>query len=406
MLRRIPSASPLSEGPDQGHAAEEATQEAAAVWGLPDFVYRQSVVQLRGGIRELGDGIVIVGDTAMVLQVKRRTVPSGRTDRESSWILKNSEQALSQAAGTIRRLRREPAMLRSLRGRSIEIAGSDYRWISIVIVDHDEPPRDVVVPLTAEQPAVVMLRRDWEFLFEQLKSTSAVVGYCGRVAGEAHALGLEPTRYYELALADRDAQNEEIDPRLVVRGQPIISSPTLPLAPAAFADADAHAMVRSVFEDIALTRLTKATEEQMLQVLAELDRLPVSSRAVVGEFLIDAIGEAITSTDERTVWRYRSLRGNQGQAHLAYGACNKPLDEEIQRAFELWVQLRHHEVVTVTGDIENLTTVGVLLTPRDDKERPWDTTVCAVKGDLGYSARDIELLRELWPRPEEMPTAP
>jgi hypothetical protein len=405
MLRRIASASPLRKGPGQGHAAEEATHEAAAVWGLPDFVYRPSVVQVGGGVRELGDGIVIAGDTAMVLQVKRREAPSQRPDRERSWILKNAEQGLSQAAGTIRQLDRESATLTSLRGRSIEIVGSEYRWISIVVIDHDEPPSDVVVSLVSEKPAVVMLRRDWEFLFEQLKSTSAVVGYCVRVAGDSHELGLEPARYYQLARADHEAPHEEIDPRLVVPGHPVISSPALPLAPAASDDAKAHAMVRSVLEDIALTRLTKATEEKMLRVLAELDRLPVGSRAVFGRFLIDAITEAIDSTDERTVWRYKSLRGNEGQAHLAYGACNKPLNEDTQGAFHLWVRLRHHEVVSVTGDFENLTTVGVLLTPRDDEHRPWDTTVAAVSGDMGYSASDVASLRELWPRPEEMPTA-
>lgn len=294
-------------------------------------------------------------------------------------------------------------MLTSLRGRSIEIVGSDYKWISIVVIDHDDPPSDIAVPLTGEPGAIVMLRRDWEFLFEQLKSTSTVAGYCLRVAGESHELGLEPARYYQLAQADHEAPHEAIDPRLVVPGYPLISSPMLPLAPAASDDANAHAMLRSVLEDIALTRLTKATEEQVLRVLSELDRLPVGSRAVVGRFLIDAIAEAIASTDESIVWRYKSLRGNQGQAHLAYGACNKPLNEETQGAFQLWVRLRHHEVVSVTGDFENLTTVGVLLTPRNDGRRPWETTLAAVSGDMGYSRSDVESLRELWPRPEEAP---
>jgi hypothetical protein len=403
MLRLVPGASPLGDGESQGRAAETATHEAAALWGLPDFVYLPDVVQVGSGVRELGDGIVIVGTTAMVLQVKRREKISAMPERERRWILKSVEQALSQASGTIRHFARQPATLRSLRGRAIEIVGSEYQWMSVVIVDHDDPPSDVVPPLgDAPYPAVAMLRRDWEFLFDQLKSTSAVVDYCVRVANEPNEIGTEPARYYQLAQADDNAPQEGIDPRLVVPGHPIVSTPTLPLAPAASDDLGAHRMVRTVLEHIALTRLMRAKEEDMLRILAELDRLPVGSRAAFGRFLIDAIAEAKNSTDEATVWRFKSLRGNQGQAHLAYGACNKPFDGEIEAGFHLWVRLRHHEVVSVTGDVENLTTVGVLLTPREEKARPWDTTTAAVSGDMGLSAADVESLRELWPPPSPL----
>jgi hypothetical protein len=346
MVRRVPRASPLKAGGSQGRAAEVATHEAAALWGLPDFVYRPDVVKVGGGVRELGDGIIVVGDTAMMLQVKHREVRSGQPERERKWILKNTEQALSQAVGAIRQLVREPATLTSLRGRSIEIVGSVYQWISIVIIDHDDPPRGVV-PSTADcqYPAVVMLRRDWEFLFDQLKSTSEVVDYCVRVAAEPNEIGSEPARYYQLAQADHNSPEEKIDPRLVVAGHPIISSPKLPLAPAASNDVNAHRMVRTVLEEIALTRLNRTKEEDMLRILAELDRLPIGARADFGRFLIDEIAEAISSSEEATVWRYKSVRGNQGQAHLAFATCNKPFDEDIQGAFQLWVRLRHHEVV-------------------------------------------------------------
>jgi hypothetical protein len=403
MLRLVPSASPLVGGDNQGRAAEKATHQAAALWGLPDFVYGAEMVQVGSGVRELGDGIVIVGATAIVLQVKRRESISTKPGRERSWILKSVEKALSQASGTIRRLAREAATLTSMRGRAIEIAGSDYQWISVVIIDHDDPPSEVVPPLAgAQQPAVVMLRRDWEFLFDQLKSTAAVAEYCARVANEPLEIGTEPRRYYELAQADHNAPEEPINPRLTVPGHPIISTPKLPLAPAASDDLDAHRMVRTVLEHIALTRLTVAQEKDVLRVLAELDRLPVASRAAFGRFLIDAITEAKNSTDDAIVWRYKSLRGNSGQAHLAFAACNKPFDRDIEGAFHLWVRLRHHEVVSVTGDHENLTTVGVLLTPRDSRSRPWDTTMAAVSGDMGYSPADVDSLRELWPPPQPL----
>ncbi|MGN6373183.1 MAG: hypothetical protein ACTHM1_09355 [Solirubrobacteraceae bacterium] len=402
MMRLVPSASPLVSGESEGRAAEQATHRAAALWGLPDFVYGAEVVQVGSGVRELGDGIVIVGATAIVLQVKRRESISGKPERERNWILKSVETALSQASGTIRRLAQEAATLTSMRGRSIEIVGSDYQWISVVIIDHDDPPSEAAPLLKGEHPAVVMLRRDWEFLFDQLKSTAAVVEYCARVANEPIEIGAEPKRYYELAQADHNAPEEPIDPRLTVPGHPIISTPKLPLAPAASDDLDAHRMVRTVMEQIALTRLTVAQEKDVLRVLAELDRLPVASRTAFGRFLIDAITEAKNSTDDAIVWRYKSLRGNRGQVHLAFAACNKPFDRDIQDAFHLWVRLRHHEVVSVTGDHENLTTVGVLLTPRGSRARPWDTTMAAVCGDMGYSPGEVELIRELWPPPQPL----
>jgi hypothetical protein len=401
MLRLVPGASPLRSDTEEGLAAEMATHDAAALWGLPDFVYLPSVVKVGAGVRELGDGIVIVGTTAIVLQVKRRAAISATPERECSWIHKSVERALSQADGTVRRLAREPAMLTSLRGRTIEIVGAQYQWMSVVIVDHDDPPGGVVPRLDdSECPAVAMLRRDWEFLFDQLKSTSAVAEYCVRVADEPVEIGTEPARYYQLAQADHNAPQEPIDPRLTVPGHPVVSTPKLPLAPAASDDLSAHRMVRTVLEHIAVTRLMHAKEEDVLRMLSELDRLPVSSRAAFGRFLIDAIWEAKNSEDHAIVWRYKSLRGNQGQAHLAYAACNRPHDQMIEAAFHLWVRLRHHEVVSVTGDQENLTTVGVLLTPREDETLPWDTTVAAVSGNMGFTASEIESAREIWPTPE------
>jgi hypothetical protein len=95
----------------------------------------------------------------------------------------------------------------------------------------------------------------------------------------------------------------------------------------------------------------------------------------------------------------RSVRGAAGHAHLGFGACSRPYTEGIKEVFGLWVQLRHHDVVSVTKDVEGLTTVAVLLTPRTDGRRPWDTSVAAVSGDLSFSAAELEQLRTLWPMP-------
>jgi len=169
--RRIPSATSLPTSMGQGYAAEAATRDAATLWGLPDFVYEAGEQRVGPGTRELGDGILIIGELGIVLQVKSRTASSSDPEKERRWLEKNIAQALAQGAGTIRQLGRKPAALTNLRGRTIDIDGSDHRWLVVVVIDHPGPPGGLQPPLAEAHPSVVLLRRDWEFLFDQLKST-------------------------------------------------------------------------------------------------------------------------------------------------------------------------------------------------------------------------------------------
>jgi hypothetical protein len=55
-------------------------------------------------------------------------------------------------------------------------------------------------------PAIALTRRDWDFLFDQLRSTTAVLDYLFRAAAASPVpLGDEPARYYQLAAADAAA---------------------------------------------------------------------------------------------------------------------------------------------------------------------------------------------------------
>jgi hypothetical protein len=107
----------------------------------------------------------------------------------------------------------------------------------------------------------------------------------------------------------------------------------------------------------------------------------------------------LVTDDDRggIVWQMRGVRGAAEHAHLGFGACSHPHTEELQELFGLWAQLRHHEVLEVTGDVDGLTTVAVLLTPRTDGRRPWDMTMVSVSGEVTFSAAHLEQLRELWP---------
>lgn len=109
MARNIPPAMPLGLRTKRGEAAEEATQDSAALWGLPDFVFRPALLRLGSGTRELGDAVLVVGDLGVVVQVKSREKPSGDPDKERRWLSRQSAKALAQARGTIRQLRRDPA---------------------------------------------------------------------------------------------------------------------------------------------------------------------------------------------------------------------------------------------------------------------------------------------------------
>lgn len=100
-IRRIPDATPLPSASTQGYAAEDATRGAAATWGLPDFVFRPEQQRVGSAVRELGDGLLLVGDHAAVLQVKSRVNPSGRADRELSWL--TSKVAKGSESATARR---------------------------------------------------------------------------------------------------------------------------------------------------------------------------------------------------------------------------------------------------------------------------------------------------------------
>ena len=376
-----------------GHAAEEAIHDAAALWGLPDFTYRPALRKVGSGTRELGDGTIIVRNQGVIIQVKSRQQPSLDAEKERRWMRKQIERGLSQAHGSIRLLCTQPTQLTNARGTSVNVDGKHLDWLIAIVVDHPAPPDGVIPPVACKSiSAVVLLRRDWEFLFEQLKSTHAVVEYLQRVAGEPIELGDEPVRYHELAAADAQALPETLDPS--VGDGEVISTPLLPLEPVASEDLEAHLMVRGIFEDIATTTLQASSEDDRLRTLGELDRLHVGQRAQIGRYLFDALEDVAKVREPEVKWRLRRLAAGPGRAHLAFGTCSH-FSEDLQHAFSAWVQLRHHEHGRATGAAD-MTTVGVLLTPRSDGRRPWDTTTCAVAGDLRLTADQLTAYRQLW----------
>lgn len=231
---------------------------------------------------------------------------------------------------------------------------------------------------------IALLRRDWEFLFNQLRSTHAVVGYLHRVAASAPVLGGEPERYYELAAADAEAVPGALDPSWTRRGGQPHSVPLLPAAPAGSDDDEAHTMVRIMLE-------------AWQRVLASLDSLPVGYRTDLGRFLLDALAAVTQAEQGTTAWRMRTFLAGPDWDQLGFAVCST-LTDHTRAAFSAWLQLRHHERGQ-HSDLAELTSVGVLLTPRTDGYRDWNTTVVAVSGDPALTNEELLTYQHLFNAP-------
>lgn len=100
------------------------------------------------------------------------------------------------------------------------------------------------------------------------------------------------------------------------------------------------------------------------------------------------------------MWRLRRFVGGLERVHLAFGVCSQ-FSEMHRDLFGWWVQLRHYQHCESRRDTD-ITTVGVLLTPRRDGVRAFDTTISAVRGELKFSDEELHALRQAWPDQEEV----
>ena len=387
-VRRIPPAVVLPVGAEHGSAAEDATRAAAAKYGLPDFVYRPKLQARASGVREIGDALVIAGQYAAAIQVKSRPAPTGSERRERAWLDRQIARAARQSAGTIRALRQVATLdLQNERGRIVAVEARRREWLAVVVVDHPGVP-----DYHPTRSALVLLRRDWEFLFAQLKSTHAVLAYLGRVRdlSETVPLGEEPLRYYRLAAADAAAAPSPLDPRLAAVGARASSAPVLPRAPAPFGE-----IIRWILEDIAaITRPPGTAEEAVLDALEALDSAAVGMRSELGEAALRMLEQVVDAPGGGTRWWFRRVLGS-GRPQLIIGTASRH-DELIGGAVADYVALRHQQLAEVLPEQLNQLTVGVLLTPRTDGMRPWDTSVCATRGDQGFEPDVRADLERLW----------
>jgi hypothetical protein len=158
----------------------------------------------------------------------------------------------------------------------------------------------------------------------------------------------------------------------------------------------AHGLYRIMLEDIATSTLAAGMQEhERLRVLAELDRLEVASRTKLGQHLIAVLEEVADTPAHHVAMRHRRLAFGEGR-QLMFSVASR-FDEMVRTAFACWAQLRHYDLQTVTGEVNDSITVGVLLSPRPDGDRRWDTTLVAVQGDLRLTDEQLAEWRRLFP---------
>jgi hypothetical protein len=397
VAREIPEASPLPrcEVNDLGRAAEESSLAAPAALGLPDFVFRAKIVRKGSGLREVGDGTLVSGGRGIALQVKARASATSNHERESKWLLKKAAEGLRQAHGTIRFVFMEPQLsLVNLRERTVSLRGDAIDWVPVVVLDHPSPPDRVAPNWGDGLRGLVLLRRDWEFLWRQLRSVAAVVDYVHRVAGsEPAALGRETERYFDLADKDARAHSEPLAPWMLETG-PImqVSDPRLPSEPPDSRDSFGHEVFSMVLEDIAASDLS-GDEETRLEVLAEIDRLPVAARAELGRTLMGRLDACALAQPDSLRAEHRIVLLDGGNLQLMFSVYSQ-LSGYHKELHKTWLLVRRQEYLraSLAEGPDYPWSVGVLLTPRFDGGRYWDTTVFATDGGPAFSQADYETL--------------
>jgi hypothetical protein len=244
-----------------------------------------------------------------------------------------------------------------------------------------------------------MLRREWAFIFEQLRSTTAVVNYLHRIA-DAHVAPNEHVEYYyELALADEQTPPQMNPSRIPASlDDPALrmSHPLLPMEPMSADDGYGARMYRQMLEDITTSPWDR-TENDRLLVLSLLDQLPVAERTVIGQRLLTHLGQAPEVGIGETRWEARRYLLGTADIQLGYIVCNQFTDFHRQ-AFQQWAMLRHHEWTTLLDvDIQDAaSTAAVMLTPRYDRVRPWDTTVLVIVGMLDLDPNELQAMQRVW----------
>lgn len=387
MIMRVPPARQLEED-RTGAAVERVAAASANHWGLPDFVFgSKQVAKGRNGTRELGDRLIRVGEFLLSVQVKSRHAKPVHPEEERGWIERNAARALRQGAGTLRTLRNAPENLDSERGHPVYTDPQELSCVVVALIDHPKPPRDLIVDLArTKQPSVVLLRREWDFLFTQLRSTYAVAAYLHRVADKPNVLGMEATRYFDLA--QKDAYGSSKHPTHPSHG-------LLAVLPPNPEDEDAYALIKGLYEYLA-TAHAFDSEEERFRVLTAVDSLPLLARTHAGRTVIDSEQHFAEHRELSNQWQMCSAWAQQQHVQLSIAVYSDPVSAAALAEFQRWVRWRHHQLSEELSCIEKALTVGILrCSPADGHSHP-TTHALLVRGKSDVSSDELTEMKCSW----------
>lgn len=344
---------------DQGDAVESYARRLAGALGVPDFVYHPSKVRTGSGSREVGDGLLVVGEEGLILQVKSRNVEAGSSDdtgRAERWCSKHAAKARSQGMGTRRRLQQGGVEVTSLRGHSRTLPSSES-WPVVVILDHPLAPAVLFEP---EPDTLYLSVSDWLGLHALIRSTHGLIRYVHRAleSGLNPGLGDEGSRYARLAEADA-----------LTAGSPT-SVPVLPLAPLGDEDQFAADLFTDLVEVVADPTSLGWHPEEYLRIVERLDEVPTLARVRLGRRMIARFNEMVRDQGPRGF--FSMDRDTRARLCILYDFDHKveadPTDRTFDALLAAYTTLRHSQAVE-SGEDASVGTlgVGVLHHPRDGR---------------------------------------
>ncbi|GAA0970295.1 hypothetical protein GCM10009555_018950 [Acrocarpospora macrocephala] len=274
-----------------GDKAERRAREVAAYLGIPDFVYGQPLVRKGAGWREVGDGMLIVGDRGAILQVKARDRRAGLRDsseKAERVIRKYIDSAIRQGYGSKRTIQQyqKGKPLRATPVRALdfpEIRRPDFelelsvhceRWPIIVIVDHPKNPEFVV---NLPRRVFCISLGDWEQLHGHIRSVSGILHYIDLVeeSGIPTIVGREQARFFEICHIAKKAGGRS------KTSHPWFSS-------AAYDDPLGIELYQELIAKVwsGLPRGPGLSPKDIRMILAFLDDVPTSIMATVGQWTL------------------------------------------------------------------------------------------------------------------------
>lgn len=175
-----------------------------------------------------------------------------------------------------------------------------------------------------------------------------------------------------------------------------ISGPRLPQEPVDTSDVVGHDVFHRILEDIAATDFT-GDEQTRVEVLTLIDQVAVTHRAELGRTLLRRIDHCALAPADALLAQHRVVFIDHGRLHLAFSVYSQ-LTGHHRQLYETWLLLRRQGFLQLSGadGPDYPWSVGVLLTPRPDGQRLWDTTVFATNSGPAYDEDEFTRLEQLF----------